>query len=98
MSSGLIVKRGIRIDSDHDLYKLLIKYPDICSGELKKFKNKFHLYLYGCPCNKDSNKRESLGIYINLENISEYDKEEFKKKINVSFIQFNLNNKEIFRW
>jgi hypothetical protein len=98
MPDSAIIKRGLKIDGEQELYKILVKYPNACVGELLKFKNKFHLYLYGCPCNKDVNANESLEMYKNLTNIDDKSKIEFKEKMNVSFIQFNLNNKEIFRW
>ena len=98
MSNNAILNKGIQIDSPHDLYKILKKYSFLSKGELKKLYTQYHLVLYGCGCDRQKNIDLSNQIYLRLNSIPDSQKLEFKSLLEVSFVKFNFEGSEIFRW
>lgn len=98
MSGSAIINRGIKINSPGELYKILKKYSYLCKDDLKKFKDIYYLVLHGCGCDKEKNTQLSNQLYLNLQNVSDSLIVEFKTILQVNFVQFNFNGKEVFRW
>jgi len=98
MQNSVLINQGLQIDSMQTLFVILNKYPAITTKSLKKFKDTYYLFLYGCNCNKDEKQKESIQIYKDLEKIDNTEIENFKNYLSVSFVQFKYDNNEIFRW
>jgi hypothetical protein len=98
MQNSVLINQGLQIDSMQTLFVMLNKYPALLTNTLKKFKNTYYLFLYGCNCNREEKEKESIKIYKDLDKIHNSEIENFKKYLNVSFVQFKYDGVEIFRW
>jgi len=90
--SSIEIKRSLVINSPQEFYKI-IKDSNLNIKYLIPFMDRIELFLYGCPCEAETNWDQTISEY---RKISKLNLDELKNKIGCSTIKFYLDSIVLF--